>query len=274
MFLSKFCNRSFVTRLLSGIILVAIALFTIISGGYILLATLLAVSLVGVYEIYRVFGMEKKPAGYIGYAAVILYYFCMILGAVDTIIIIVAFVMCLMAAYVFSFPDMETKDVTDSIFGVLYAAVMLSFIYGVRMGVNGAYNVWLIFLCSWGSDTCAYVAGVAFGRHKMAPVLSPKKSIEGAAGGVVGAALLALIYAAVFRDNIVTGAVDVYIAYPLICAAGACISMVGDLAASAIKRKHSIKDYGTLIPGHGGIMDRFDSVIFVAPVIWILVKLF
>ena len=96
----------------------------------------------------------------------------------------------------------------------------------------------------------------------MAPVLSPKKSEEGAVGGVVGAALLGIIYAAVTKGPIVE--------YAVICAVGALISMVGDLAASAIKRNQGIKDYGKLIPGHGGILDRFDSVIFTAPVIYFL----
>lgn len=103
----------------------------------------------------------------------------------------------------------------------------------------------------------------------MAPVLSPKKSIEGAVGGVVGAALLGLIYALAagkfFPEFDHSPAV-----YALICAVGALISMVGDLAASGIKRNHNIKDYGKLIPGHGGILDRFDSVIFTAPVIYFL----
>ena len=98
----------------------------------------------------------------------------------------------------------------------------------------------------------------------MAPVLSPKKSVEGAVGGVAGAALLGVIYAfAVNGGNSVPQ-------FALICAAGAVISMIGDLAASAIKRDKGIKDYGTLIPGHGGILDRFDSVIFTAPVIYFL----
>ena len=131
----------------------------------------------------------------------------------------------------------------------------------------------MIFLCSWASDTCAYVAGVAFGKHKMAPVLSPKKSVEGAVGGVVGAAALGAIYAAVFSDKI-NLSINPVIACAIICAIGALISMIGDLAASAIKRNHDIKDYGKLIPGHGGIMDRFDSVIYVAPIIWILIQLF
>ena len=98
----------------------------------------------------------------------------------------------------------------------------------------------------------------------MAPVLSPKKSVEGAVGGVIGAALLGTVYGAATGGPMME--------YALICAVGALISMVGDLAASAIKRNQEIKDYGTLIPGHGGILDRFDSVIFTAPVIYFLAK--
>ena len=122
--------------------------------------------------------------------------------------------------------------------------------------------MWLIFLCSWGCDTCAYCAGMLFGKHKMAPVLSPKKSVEGAVGGVAGAVLLGVIFAAVTKGPAAE--------YAAICGAGALISMVGDLAASAVKRNMEIKDYGKLIPGHGGILDRFDSVIFTAPVIYYL----
>jgi phosphatidate cytidylyltransferase len=96
----------------------------------------------------------------------------------------------------------------------------------------------------------------------MAPILSPKKSVEGAVGGVVGAGLLGLLYAFIFHQPMA--------AYAAICAAGALISMVGDLAASAIKRDKGIKDYGKLIPGHGGVLDRFDSVIFTAPIIYFL----
>ena len=97
----------------------------------------------------------------------------------------------------------------------------------------------------------------------MTPVLSPKKSVEGAVGGVVGAVLLGILYAYLTKGSA--------IGYGVICAAGAILSMVGDLAASAIKRQTGIKDYGKLIPGHGGILDRFDSVIFTAPVIYYLV---
>ena len=103
------------------------------------------------------------------------------------------------------------------------------------------------------------------GKHKMAPVLSPKKSVEGAVGGVIGAALLGVAYAAATKGPMAE--------YAVICAAGALISMVGDLAASAVKRNQGIKDYGKLIPGHGGILDRFDSVIITAPVIYYMAVL-
>ena len=126
----------------------------------------------------------------------------------------------------------------------------------------------LVFLCSWGCDTCAYCVGMLIGKHKMAPKLSPKKSVEGAIGGLAGAALLGALYA--LAINQWGGASAQPSAYALICLVGGMISMVGDLAASAIKRNHEIKDYGTLIPGHGGILDRFDSVIFTAPVIYYL----
>lgn len=273
MVLSKFANKSFVTRLISGIVLVALMLATIIPGGNILFVANMLISLVGVYELYKVLGLEKSLPGITGYVATIAYYALLFTGKTQYItILFVVFLIALLAQYVFMFPEYKTEQISNAIMCMLYAGVLLSYIYLVREGNNGAYTVWLIFLCSWASDTCAYAVGVAFGKHKMAPVLSPKKSIEGAVGGVVGAAVLGAIYAAVFIDKIQMD--HAVIVFAVICAVGALISMVGDLAASAIKRNHNIKDYGKLIPGHGGIMDRFDSVIYVAPIIWMLLQIF
>ena len=153
-------------------------------------------------------------------------------------------------------------------FGILYVAVMLSFIYQTRNLEDGLFLVGLVFLCSWGCDTCAYCVGVLIGKHKMAPKLSPKKSIEGAVGGLAGAALLGALYA--LAINRWGGTTVSPAEFALICFVGGMISMIGDLAASAIKRDHDIKDYGKLIPGHGGILDRFDSVIFTAPVTYFM----
>ena len=259
----------FKTRLISGIILVIIALATIISGSWILFFTLLAVSLIGMRELYKVMKVSDEHVTVlelVGYLGAVLYYIAMKadFGNYGTMAIIISMILILFV-YVFGYPKYHAEQVMAAFFGVVYVAVMLSFIYLTRSLPDGKFLVWLIFLCSWGCDTCAYCVGMLIGKHKMAPVLSPKKSIEGAVGGVVGAALLGVIYAAATQGKMAE--------YALICAVGALISMVGDLAASAIKRNQNIKDYGKLIPGHGGILDRFDSVIITAPVIYYLAKM-
>ena len=258
----------FKTRLISGIVLVIIALATIISGSWILFFTLLAVSLIGMRELYKVMKVSDEHVTVlelVGYLGAVLYYISMKadFGNYGTMAIIISMILILFV-YVFGYPKYHAEQVMAAFFGVIYVAVMLSFIYLTRSLPDGKFLVWLIFLCSWGCDTCAYCVGMLIGKHKMAPVLSPKKSIEGAVGGVAGAALLGVIYAAATQGKMAE--------YALICAVGALISMVGDLAASAIKRNQNIKDYGKLIPGHGGILDRFDSVIITAPVIYYLAK--
>jgi phosphatidate cytidylyltransferase len=158
-------------------------------------------------------------------------------------------------------------------FGFFYVAVMLSYVYHIRMLEHGLYLAFLIYLCSWGCDTCAYCVGKLIGKHKMTPKLSPKKSVEGAVGGVAGAALLTALYCNVFRTQMEIGTAEI-IAISVVAAIAALISMVGDLTASAIKRNYDIKDYGNLIPGHGGILDRFDSMIITAPIIYFLADYF
>lgn len=259
----------FKTRLISGIILVIIALVTIISGGPVLLGTLMLISLIGLSEIYKVVKIEKTMLGYAGYLATIIYYLLLFLEVkYDAMLFVIAVLVAMMVIYVFAFPKFVSEQAVTGFFGVFYVSVMLSFIYQTRVLEEGLFIVALAFLCSWGCDTCAYCVGVLIGKHKMAPKLSPKKSVEGAIGGLAGAALLGALYA--LAINKWGGASASPANYALICFVGGMISMVGDLAASAIKRNHEIKDYGTLIPGHGGILDRFDSVIFTAPVIFYL----
>ena len=258
----------FKTRLLSGILLVIIALATIISGGDVLFATLLMISFIGMTEIYRVLEISGTLLGGAGYVAAAVYYLLLRMNRTDMVVMLaITFLIVLMMVYVFTYPKYRSEQVMLAFFGLFYVAFMLSYVYQIRMLPQGAFIVWLVFICSWGSDTCAYCVGMLIGKHKMAPKLSPKKSIEGAVGGVVGAALLGAAYAAIMNRTM-AGANAGVIQYALIGAVGALISMVGDLAASAIKRNHDIKDYGNLIPGHGGILDRFDSVIFTAPIIY------
>lgn len=259
----------FKTRLISGIVLVIVLVATVGYGGNILFGLLAVISLIGLSELYKVVKVQNQLLGFVGYLAAVLYYVMLYAGGMQHMMLLtIAFLVLVMAVYVFSFPKYQAEQVMTTFFGLFYVAVMLSYVYQTRMLSDGGVVVWLIFLSSWGCDTCAYCVGMLIGKHKMAPKLSPKKSVEGGVGGIVGAALLGAIFA--LAMNRWGGAQASPLQYAIICGVGGMISQVGDLAASAIKRNHDIKDYGKLIPGHGGILDRFDSVIFTAPVIYYL----
>ena len=181
----------------------------------------------------------------------------------------------------------------------LFVAVIASMIYGWKINERGPYDsattlttlvyipfftlhmvlidmtqyrmfIWIVVIAAFGQDICAYFTGYFLGKHKMAPNLSPKKTIEGAIGGLLGSSLLSMAFGLIFMKN--SGLNNIGLICFVLGLVGGAAGMAGDLTASMFKRKMGIKDYGTLIPGHGGIMDRFDSVIFVAPVIYYALK--
>lgn len=262
----------FWVRLRSGILLMAIMITAMVLGGNVLFGLLLAVSLIGMYELYKVYSMEKTGAAVISYLTAVGIYNCVLFDKADyRILIVLAQVLVLMIWYVIRYPKYDYKQIAIAFIGVFYVAIMISYIYHLRCLEGGAYSVWLIFIGSWGSDTFAYLTGMTLGKHKLAPVLSPKKSVEGCIGGIFGAALIGFLYATIFKNQI-PGDFNPQIVYPIVGAACSVISQIGDLAASGIKRQNDIKDYGTLIPGHGGILDRFDSVIYTAPLCYALLQ--
>jgi CDP-diglyceride synthetase len=263
----------FKTRLISGILLLLVTVLIVARGGFLLLGVLCTISLIGMSELFRIFKIRRNYLGGAGYLVAIAYYILLLVQKGESITFLtILYMILLMVIYVFTFPKFRSEQVQVAFFGLFYVAVMLSYVFQVRALEGGGFAVWLIFLSAWGCDTCAYCVGMLFGKHKMAPKLSPKKSVEGGIGGIVGAAILGGIYAALINHYGDAG-VSI-ISYALICGVGGMISQVGDLAASAIKRNHEIKDYGTLIPGHGGILDRFDSVIFTAPIIYYMAIFF
>lgn len=257
------------TRVLSGIALGIITIGSLLAGGWFLYGLTLMIALIGMFELYRVIRVEKSPLAVIGYLTAIAYYICMVTtdGRYHMLLIVLA-MMAMMAVYVFTFPKYKAQDVTMTFFGIVYVAIALSYIYQVRVLTDGIYVVWLIFVASWGNDTFAYFTGVLFGKHKMAPVLSPKKSVEGAIGGVLGATILGFVYGCIVSSRMSDIIIYPAVTFAVASCIGAILAIVGDLCASAIKRNHEVKDYGKLIPGHGGILDRYDSVIFTAPAVY------
>ncbi len=266
------------TRVISAIVLVLILGTGLYVGGLVWWVLLLFISLVGYREfctaIFSGDEAEKtdpeegvrNPAvpEVMGYVLTILYY-VLIMAKPYGIYMLYAMtgsVILFMCIFVLLYPRYNSAMIMQFYFGLLYIPFMISFLYMLRIRDKGIVEVIFVVISSWICDTFAYFTGRLLGRHRLAPVLSPKKSVEGAIGGAVFSGIFGGLLAFVIHDSIPI--------YALVTFIGAIISQFGDLFASGIKRDKGIKDYGHLIPGHGGILDRFDSIIITAPIIYIL----
>ena len=166
----------FITRTISGIVLLAVTMCAIIASGPLLYLFMLLISLVGMYELYRVFQMEKKIPALVGYLTAIGIESVILAGKNDLVVLILVLgFLAMMVSYVATYPKFTADEIAKATFGMVYVALMMSFIFQTRISNDGAYTVWLIFISAWGCDTCAYLVGRAIGKHKMTPVLSPKK---------------------------------------------------------------------------------------------------
>lgn len=157
----------------------------------------------------------------------------------------------------------DVKKISKIIFTGTY---VVFFMYHMML-MNGTPYSWLVYIIAFGSDTFAYFTGKILGKHKLYPEVSPNKTIEGAIGGIIGCVILSLVYFYYLRIN-------KYIYIIIFSVSASVFSQTGDLAASKIKRENGIKDFGRLLPGHGGILDRFDSVLFVAPTVYYFIRHF
>jgi phosphatidate cytidylyltransferase len=260
----------FWTRLGSGIVLVAVTIALMVYGGYPLFWAVSVLSLIGLFELYRTVKMEKTLPGVAGYLSSVVLDILLLDGLYEYVLLwLVITLMVMMTCYVIAYPVYHAGQMTMLFFGLVYVTLMMSFVFKVRYLEGGILTVWLIYVASWGSDTCAYCVGKLAGRHKLPSELSPNKTIEGCVGGILGAALLGFLFALAFYQD-----KNVWWQFALMGGVGSVISQIGDLTASAIKRNYGIKDYGKLIPGHGGVLDRFDSILFTAPLVYLLATVF
>lgn len=286
------------TRVVAGLCMVPL-LVILYLGSLPLAATGAAIAVIGLTEFYN--GWEAlgvRPSKKIGYAMIGLLYllhfidfyglrgdsFLFSSGLKETIaaeqfnsysvdllhpqILMLWLVIAIVAAMMYGWKIQErgSYDAVVTVLGLVYVVFFSYHIVLLDRLAEGRLFTWTVVLAAFGSDICAYFTGYKFGKRKLAPNLSPKKTVEGAIGGVVGAGLLCCVYGLFFAKQYVLQCLFIGIV-------GGAFSQAGDLTASAFKRKMGIKDYGNLIPGHGGVMDRFDSVIFVAPFVYYLVLL-
>lgn len=252
------------SRYLGAIFLIPVIIFLFIGGDF-LRYFLMIVSLIGLKEFYNV--IEAKGYylfKYIGYIFTVIYFVFL-----NSRIELIFFLIIIMTVICLSIPVFNIKknfiESALTVFGFLYIPVMFSLISKVNIFPDGKYLVWLVFLSSWGNDTFAYYVGKFFKTffkvHKLCPNVSPNKSIEGAIGGIIGSTLICFFWGLYLNSININIAIYHYIIIGFI---GAIFAIIGDLCASSIKRYLGIKDYSNLIPGHGGILDRFDSTLFVS----------
>lgn len=249
-------------RVISGIIGLAILIGIVNLGGNILNIAVLIISLIGLREFFLALRNKNfKPLTKIAYLAVVLLFFINDNGNEYLGLIISGLVMILMINILFD--KVSLMDLGVTLLSIFYIPFLLNHI----VYLDGSKYIWLVFIIAFGTDTFAYFVGNLFGKNKLCPDISPNKTVEGAIGGVVGSLLLTIVFSIVFKTGNMIKLIPLAIMTSV-------ISQLGDLVASRIKRYVGIKDYGFLIPGHGGILDRFDSIIFTAPVVYYYCHLF
>lgn len=249
------------TRIISGIVMVPLLLI-IYFGGIPLLAAAALIAYVGVTEFYNGFeNMGVHPSKPIAYVMITILYARHLFLGVNHTFLMAWVILSMMVSMIYGWKITERKPY-DAVATLTALVYIVLFSYHIVIIDNTPYPkmTWLVVIAAFGSDIMAYFTGYFLGKHKMAPNLSPKKTIEGAVGGVVGSAVLCGIFGYFFYPTMMVHCM-------IIGVLGGMVAEAGDLTASMFKRGMGIKDYGHLIPGHGGIMDRFDSVIFVAPAV-------
>lgn len=256
-------------RVITTIIGLPLLIAVIYLGGLWLRVGLLLLSAIGLFEFYRALSGKNSLIHLTGYFFSAIYFLLIVDAEIRAhlLIILSAFVLLTIVTTVIFYQKIKFVDCLVTISGFFYIPFLLSFIYFVRD--SSVYFVWLIFTSASASDTFAYFAGRKFGRRKLEGTPSPGKTWEGCLGGVLGAALVGFIYGQVvihfigIEHPIVLNAMA-------ISAVGAIFSQFGDLFASAVKRSVGIKDFGKILPGHGGILDRFDGIMIAAPVVYMV----
>lgn len=248
-----------------------------------------AITLIAVHEIYSALGFEKKD--WLMYAVLVPYTLLVMTSNYQVMRRLVMPMSFLLVTFYAIYLVVRNGTISyQKASGLLmfsgivifcfYSFIRLKELLPVEQyGYDAVFFILLILCFAWGGDTCAYFAGRAFGKHKLCPVVSPKKTVEGAIGGVLGTMVFGVIITLVYsvaanrmeaftRSNI---GVSMYVIIALLACVAAVLGIYGDLFASVVKRQCGIKDYGTIFPGHGGILDRFDSVMFIAPFVTMVI---
>ena len=250
------------TRVLSGLIMLPL-LIILVLGGYVLFAGCFVIGIMGVREFFNGFReMDIKPNyGIACVAAAALYIINLFCEKPEWYMLWFFGTVLVSLLYLFNIEHRKLEDAMATITGIFYVVFFSFHVTLVDQAEPYSNMVWLIVITAFGTDIMAYFSGYLLGKHKLCPKISPKKTIEGSIGGILGSVILSGLFGYFFMPEILMHCI-------IIGVLGSIVSQFGDLTASIFKRKMGIKDYGHLIPGHGGILDRFDSVLFTGPMVY------
>lgn len=277
------------TRIITAVVGLAVLAVVLAFFDTILFDLVLAaICLLAIHEVFTAMGFGKKQ--WYLYAAAVPFTMLLMLsssGAARAALLAVGFLTVLFYNVVLITHD-KTLDFGKLSGFIYFSGVILFCFYSLihlkrclpmdMYGYDAIYFILLILCFAWGGDTAAYFAGRAFGKHKLAPIVSPHKTVEGAIGGIFGSVLAGVVLTLVYSflsasHNVITIQVQPrhYAILVVMGAIASVLGILGDLFASSVKRQVGIKDYGTIFPGHGGILDRFDSVMFIAPFVTMVI---
>ena len=257
-------------RIITGVLGIIPVILILFSNEIVVHIAVALISIYALCEMYSAVGISKKTTVYVLSILFSAIFFIVEFKSIAPFLF--AYVILLLILVVFNHQNIKITDISTALFMLFYIVFAMAHIIMVRKAPFGNINIILIFLGAFATDTFAYFVGVTMGKHKLCPEISPKKTIEGAVGGLLGGVVCFLI-----MGYIVDATLNADVNYlhliilGLICS---ILSELGDLAASIIKRQYGIKDFGKILPGHGGVMDRLDSIIFIAPLIYYYIKYF
>ncbi len=255
------------TRVISAVVLGPLLLYFVYMGGAFLLFITAVLALLALHELFEMvagLGLKTwKISGYVGGLILVLGAY-LEQGRFLLFLFVLWLIYCLVF-FVFSYPQQRIEDLSFNFLAITYVVLLFSHIILLRGLNQGIYLTFLAIGLTWATDTGAYFVGRAMGRHKLAPRVSPNKTVEGAIGGVLVAVAVAFAAGRMLPDKSLTPG----IMFVLAVAVGIS-AQLGDLVESALKRFAGVKDSGWLIPGHGGVLDRFDSILFSIPAVYYL----
>jgi len=265
------------TRIISALAAISVLAVVIFLGRVAVGIAVFMLALIAVYEFNE--AMKKggfRPVKILGYLACLPLLYLAYTGysgnGLVTVFSVIVFILMviLLSLIVFKNKDYSLTDISVTLFGIIYIAFLFSYITLSRNLEGGYLYLWIILIGACTTDIFAYFTGVSMGKTKIIPAVSPKKTLEGSIGGVVGCVASMALF------GVYAGSLLGIPLYHFFILGGLCgiISQFGDWAASAIKRFAGIKDFGNILPGHGGVLDRIDSILFTAPLVYFYVFLF